>query len=85
MVQLKQGVTINKVVVADVVAKFLRHKKSRVRDTWEGKEEAGRRSITKERWGLIEGKLRNYLVPFLGAKTDIRTSFSNKWMEWEVA
>ena len=84
MVQLKQGVTINKVVVADVVAKFLRHKKSRVRDTWEGKEEAGRRSITKERWGLIEGKLRNYLVPFLGAKTDIRNIPSNKWLEWEA-
>jgi integrase len=84
MVQLKQGVTINKVLVEDVVAKFLRHKKSRVRDTWEGKEDAGKKSITKERWELIEGKLRNYLVPFLGAKTDIRNIPSNRWLEWEV-
>ena len=33
---------------------------------------------------MIEGKLRNYLVPFLGAKTDIRNIPSNKWMEWEA-
>jgi len=84
MVQLKQGVSITKVTVEDVVAKFLRHKKSRVRDTWEGKDEAGKKSITRERWALIEGKLRNYLIPFLGGKTDIRSIPSSKWLEWEA-
>ena len=83
-VQLKQGMGINRLPVEDLVGKFLRHKKSRVRDEWEGKEQAGRKSITKESWGLLEGKLRNYLVPFLGAKTDARSVPLSKWKEWEV-
>lgn len=82
-VQLKQGIPLKRLSVEDVVEKFLRHKKSRVRGNWEGKDEAGHKSITAERYGLIEGKLRNYLVPFLGAKTDMRTIQSGKWMEWE--
>jgi len=83
-VQLKQGVTLTRLPVEEVVAKFLRHKKSRVRGHWEGKGEAGRKSITSERYGLIEGKLRNYLIPFLGARTDIRTIPVGKWLEWEA-
>ena len=82
-VQLRQGVTISRMPVVEVVAKFLRHKKSRVRGHWEGKGEAGRKSITTERYGLIEGKLRNYLIPFLGARTDIRTISAGKWSGWE--
>ena len=31
---------------------------------------------------LIAGKLRNYLVPFLGASTDVRTVPLRKWEEW---
>ena len=49
------------------------YKRSRIRGAWEGKGEAGRKSITKERYSLIEGKLRNYLVPFPRAKTDVKS------------
>ena len=64
-VQLAQGViVVIKTTVEDLVAKFLAYKRSRIRGEWEGKGEAGRKSITKERYALIEGKLRNYLVPF---------------------
>lgn len=82
-VQLQQGVTLVKTTVQAVVEKFLRHKASRVRDTWEGKQEAGRKTITQERYGLIRGKLENYLVPFLGAKTDVKSISKSKWNEWE--
>ena len=69
-VQLKQGGSVLALPVSDLVDRFLRHKKTRIRGKWESKQDAGLRSITQERYGLIEGKLRNYLVPFLGAKTD---------------
>jgi len=82
-VQLQQGVTLVKTTVQSVVEKFLRHKASRVRDAWEGKQEAGRKTITQARYGLIRGKLENYLVPFLGAKTDSKSIPKNKWNEWE--
>ena len=82
-VLLQQGVTLVKTTVQGVVEKFLRHKASRVRDAWEGKQEAGRRTITQARYGLIRGKLQNYLVPFLGAKTDAKSIPKNKWNEWE--
>ena len=83
-VQLQQGVTLVKTTVGQVVEKFLKHKKSRVRDEWEGKQEAGRKTITPARYGLIRGKLLNYLVPFLGEKTDIKSIPRNKWSEWET-
>ena len=84
-VQLAQGVTVViKTTVEDLVAKFLAYKRSRIRGEWEGKGEAGRKSITKERYALIEGKLRNYLVPFLGAKTDAKSIPMRKWSEWET-
>tara|TARA_Y100000592_G_scaffold101081_1_gene185253 strand:+ start:1088 stop:2479 length:1392 start_codon:yes stop_codon:yes gene_type:complete len=82
-VQLQQGVTFDKTTVQSVVEKFLSHKASRVRDAWEGKQEAGRKTITKARYGLIRGKLENYLVPFLGAKTDAKSIPKSKWSEWE--
>ena len=82
-VQLQQGVSLDKTTVQSVVEKFLRHKASRVRDAWEGKQEAGRKTITKARYGLIRGKLENYLVPFLGAKTDAKSIPKSKWNEWE--
>jgi len=84
-VLLAQGVTVViKTTVEDLVAKFLSHKRSRIRGEWEGKGEAGRKSITKERYALIEGKLRNYLVPFLGAKADSKSIPTKKWSEWET-
>ena len=84
-VQLAQGVTIViKMTVEDLVSKFLVYKRSRIRGEWEGKGEAGRKSITKDRFALIEGKLRNYLVPFLGAKVDAKSIPLKKWSEWET-
>ena len=69
-VQLRQGGSVVPVSVELVVEKFLKYKKSLVRGEWESKDDAGKRSITKERYTLIQGKLYNYLVPFLGRKTD---------------
>ncbi len=83
-VQLKQGGSVRPLPVADLVEKFLKSKSVRIRGEWDGKEDAGRRSITKERYGLIAGKLRNYLVPFLGARTDARSIGATKWNDWEI-
>ena len=82
-VQMKQGGSVVPLPVSVLVEKFLEHKRSRVRGEWESKDDAGKRSITQERYGLISGKLNNYLVPFLGAKTDARGIATNKWNEWE--
>ena len=83
--QLAQGVTVvMKTTVEDLVAKFLAYKRSRIRGEWEGKGEAGRKSITKKRYALIEGKLHNYLLPFLRAKTDAKSIPIRKWSEWET-
>lgn len=84
-VQLAQGITtVIKMTVEDLVSKFLVYKRSRIRGEWEGKGEAGRKSITKDRFALIEGKLRNYLIPFLGAKVDAKSIPLKKWSEWET-
>ena len=82
-VQLAQGVTVVKTTVETVVEQFLRHKASRVRDGSQGKD-AGRKTITQERYGLIKGKLRNYLIPFLGSKTDAQSVKPSKWKTWEA-
>ena len=82
-VQLRQGGSVIPVSIELVVEKFLRYKKSLIRGEWESKDDAGKRSITKERYGLIQGKLYNYLVPFLGRKTDARNVPYRKWSEWE--
>ena len=82
-VQLQQGVSLGKVTVEDLVLKFLEFKRSRIRGDWESKQDAGLRSITKARFGLIKGKLLNYLVPFLGEKTDVRSVPFAKWNHWQ--
>ena len=82
-VQLKQGGSALPFPVEDLVAKFLVEKAHRVRGEWEGKADAGRKSITQQRFQLIEGKLRNYVVPFLGKKTDVRGVPVSKWKTWE--
>ena len=82
-VQLKQGVGVLPTPVESVVEKFLETKRALVRDAWESKEDRGR-SITEERYGLIAGKLRNYLTPFLGAKTDARNIPYRTWNDWQA-
>ena len=81
-VLLKQGATVNGLTAEKFVEKFLATKQSLVRGKWEGKADAGLKSITRERFKLIAGKLRNYLVPFLGASTDVRTVPLRKWDTW---
>ena len=84
-VQLAQGVTVGiKTTVADLVGKFLSYKRSRIRGEWQGKGDAGRKSITEARYALIESKLRNYFLPFLGEKTDAKDIPKKKWSEWET-
>ena len=83
-VKLAQGASVRSVSVVELVERFLAYKRTLVRGAWESKEEAGRRSITKERYVLIEGKLYNYLVLFLGKKTDVRNVPFRKWNEWEM-
>ena len=61
----------------------MKHKKSRTRDRWESKKDRGKKSITTERYTLIAGKLRNYLIGFLGRKTDVRTIPYKRWSKWE--
>jgi len=83
-VQLKQGVGVLPTPVESVVEKFLETKPALVPDAWESKENKGRKSITEERYGLITGKLRNCLTPFLGPKTDARNIPYCKWNDWQA-
>ena len=83
-VKLAQGASVLAVPVLTLVEKFLASKRTLIRGKWESKAEAGKRSITKERYVLIEGKLYNYLVAFLGSQTDVRNVPHLKWNEWEM-
>ena len=82
-VTLKQGGSALPFPVEKLVRLFLENKSGKVRGSREGKVDAGKKSITQERFGLIEGKLRNYVIPFLGAKTDVRNIPFSKWETWE--
>lgn len=81
---LRAGGTASRVTAEDLVSRFLKTKRARIREEDEGKADAGRRSITSERYALIEGKLRNYLVPFLGKSIDVKSVPLSKWNEWEA-
>ena len=83
-VDIRQGSSIVPVPVEVVVDKFLEFKKSFVRDEWDSKKDKGRRSITKARYILISGKLRNYFVRFLGRKTDIKGVSLKRFNTWEM-
>ena len=65
-VQLRQGGSVVALPVEELVKRFLKYKEARIRGEWDSKQDAGLRSITQERYGLIAGKLRNYLVPCPG-------------------
>ena len=83
-VQLAQGGSALPYSVEKLVAGFLEEKKGLIRGEWEGKVDKGNKSITKERYNLIEGKLRNYLIPFLGKKADVRGIPEKKWSQWRT-
>ena len=84
--QIQQGVNLRSTPVSKLVEAFLDHKKTKVRGEWEGKEDAGTKSITKQRFGNIKSKLNNYFVPYIGAKTDSKglksKQFQDKWETW---
>ena len=83
-VLLKNGGSALPLSVRELVEKFLQTKRVLVRGEWESKAEAGHKSITKERYALIAGKLKNYLVPFLGATTDVRSVPLSRWNDWRT-
>ena len=84
--QLAQGLKLTFTTSEQLARAFLNSKKIRIRDSWEGKLDAGLKSITKERFKLIEGKIRNYFLPFVGASSNAKTlsykKFDNEWEIW---
>ena len=82
-VAMRSGGTVVRFPVQELADRFCKYKKSLVRGSWEGKDKKGKRSITKERYTLIEGKIRNYVVGFLGANTDVKDVPLRKWSQWE--
>ncbi len=85
-VQLRMGVKVIAISVRKLVDDFLKQKYSLVRDEWEGKQDYGQRSITKQRYKLIEGKINNYFVPFVGNNSNAKTlsykEFDSVWESW---
>ena len=82
-VQLKQGGTVLPFTAEKLVHLFLQNKKALIRGRWQSKHEGGDKSITQERYVLIEGKLRNYFLGFLGKNTDVRNVPLSRWNKWE--
>ena len=82
-VAMKAGGTVVKFSVQQLADEFCKYKKSLVRGSWESKDQRGKRSITNERYELIEGKIRNYVVKFLGKNTDVKDVPLRKWTQWE--
>ena len=83
--QLAQGLKIKFTTAEQLTIAFLKYKKSFVRGEWQGKVDAGDRSITKARFKLIEGKIRNYFLPFVGASSNAHNLSYKKFdKEWEI-
>ena len=82
-VTMKVGGTVVRFPVQELADRFCKYKKSLVRGSWESKDQRGKRSITKQRYELIEGKIRNYVVKFLGKNTDVKEISLRKWSSWE--
>ena len=83
--QLAQGLQIKFTTSEQLAIAFLKFKKSLVREDWEGKVDAGLKSITKARYKLIEGKIKNYFLPFVGSSSNSKTISCKKFdQEWEI-
>ena len=83
--QIAQGLKIKFTTSEKLAIEFLKYKKSFVRDDWEGKVDAGLRSITQARYKLIEGKIRNYFLPFVGSESNSKNISYKKFdKEWEM-
>lgn len=82
-VAMRTGGTVVKFPVQELADRFCKHKKSLVRGSWEGKDKKGKRSITIDRYILIESKIRNYVVKYLWKNTDVKDVPLRKWSQWE--
>ena len=60
-VQLRQGGSVVALPVEELVKRFLKYKEARIRGEWDSKQDAGLRSITQERYGLIAGEVAELL------------------------
>tara|TARA_Y100000589_G_scaffold109358_1_gene103926 strand:+ start:167 stop:910 length:744 start_codon:yes stop_codon:yes gene_type:complete len=84
--QLAQGLKIKFTSPEKLVIDFLKFKKTLVRGEWDIKKDAGRKSITKLRYQLIESKLRNYFLPFVGEDSNAKSlsykKFDKEWRQW---
>ena len=88
MADLKLGVDVCGRSVEQMIYSFLEDKKSNVRGDLIGKKEGGKKSITIQRYKLVEHKLKNYFIPFIGSST-ISTNLTpksfDKWDKWRMA
>ena len=84
--KVAQGLKIKFTTTEKLVIEFLKYKKSLVRGKWDIKEDVGRNSITLQRYRLIESKLRNYFLPFIGADSNAMNlsykKFDQEWRQW---
>ena len=76
---IRSGGTVVRFLVQELADRFCKYKKSLVRGSWECKDKKGKRSIIIERYILIKGKIRNYVVGFLGANADVKDVSLRKW------
>ena len=86
---IRQGVSVIGKAVEEVVREFLQMKRNKIRGENEGKKDHIRRTITYRTYLRIAGKLNNYVTPFLGKRTDIKSvkifKFDNEWLDWRLA
>ena len=85
---IRQGVSVIGKAVEEVVREFLQMKRNKIRGENEGKKDHIRRTITYRTYLRIAGKLNNYVTPFLGKRTDIKSvkifKFDNEWLDWRL-
>ena len=83
MSDLDQGVDVCGSKVQVMIDEFLSKKFINVRPEMMGEKEGGSKSITKDRYDNIKGKLKNYFIPFVGANTIATNLKPKEFEEWE--
>ena len=86
---IRQGVSVIGKAVEEVVREFLQMKQNKIRGVNEGKKDHIRKTITTATYKRIKGVLNNYVIPFLGKRTDIKSvkiyKFDTEWLDWRLA
>ena len=86
---IRQGVSVIGKPVEEVVREFLQMKQNKIRGVNEGKKDHIRKTITAATYKRIKGVLNNYVIPFLGKRTDIKSvkiyKFDTEWLDWRLA